>query len=221
MSDLGLTETGFSLSELANPNLNVKIQTVATWLVLDDKACKDCMGLQGKSWIIDIEEIHALEDPIYGPVWDFDANVSLTHPHCRCSIILTPIIPEEETILQIKELMSEMSQVSGITSLEEYRRNVREVNRAMGEFRFQLLATNMMLVRFGRLSRAVGLPPEIERSIQMLIRLEFTVNQAIFSFRLLQVAMAGTMPFGWLMFAASMGATAVTATEMLTEFETR
>ncbi len=83
-----------------------KIEYVFTWHSLSD-ACLKCQGLNGREWHDQDIFQNTLWDPIWGNLWDFNSDHTLSHPNCRCQLEVRvtvhleefPEIQELETIL--------------------------------------------------------------------------------------------------------------------------
>jgi hypothetical protein len=61
------------------------VSYVFLWRALSD-ACPKCKALNGRV-LRDQDLFQAkLYDPIYGEIWDLNADYPLTHPNCRCHL---------------------------------------------------------------------------------------------------------------------------------------
>jgi hypothetical protein len=71
------------------------IQCKFTWQTGGADPCQKCASLNGLSWIQDINE-PVLHDPFFGDLWDLDADQSLVHPNCKCSLLVSVELHLEE-----------------------------------------------------------------------------------------------------------------------------
>jgi len=92
-----------------------------TWHALSD-ACDKCQRLNGKEYPErDIFE-NTLWDPVWGDIWNFDADHTLAHPNCRCQleVRVKPSETLEEDLEMLKvELLLLRDEIKG--SLERLR----------------------------------------------------------------------------------------------------
>jgi len=54
--------------------------------------CRKCSFLNGRIWINQDVFQPVLLDSEFGPIWDLDRDVSLAHPHCKCSLDVEIIV---------------------------------------------------------------------------------------------------------------------------------
>jgi len=54
--------------------------------MIDARSCDKCRALNGR--IYKGQDLFApqLVDPEFGPIWDLDNDMPLTHPNCRCAL---------------------------------------------------------------------------------------------------------------------------------------
>jgi len=183
-----------------------------SWHALTD-ACPRCRELDGEVWMFP-QLTGTLTHPSFGAVYDLDADISLTHPNCRCYLEITPVIELEKTDFyqnlekDFQEVRMDMpSNVREATAqVEKLRVNVGQVRSELREMEYILYRTMSVLNR-------MGLSPEVSEAIQRIERLILIV-------RILHSAMvyleAGT-PLGWILGIISGFSALVSVTDLTME----
>jgi hypothetical protein len=57
---------------------------IFTWITVGGCPCKKCLSLNGKTWADQSIYNPVLVDDLWGPIWDLQNDLPLTHPHCQC-----------------------------------------------------------------------------------------------------------------------------------------
>jgi len=167
---------------------------------------------------IDIADLDIFEVAGVGPVWDLNSDTSLTHPNCRCSLVIEPEITEQTILRPIMALgeQTSLSQIRG-TDLQSLRMNLRELNRDMGDLHWQILSLHMVIGRYTSVARRAGLPPEIDRALNTINRLQVLIWQTIYALRLLAAAQMGAGPIGWILAGSAALMAGMTVVDIGTE----
>lgn len=196
-------------------SVNQVVQCRFTWVSMES-ACPKCAGLNGMEWIQDINN-SAINDPLYGAVWDLDADHSLVHPNCQCVLYVdVQFDPNQWTELtEFKRVLEENTDMSVETG------NIASIREAIAGFKDELADTNitmrqgeMTLIRLVYAFRRVGLPPDMRQAVTMLLRVIQTVRLLQISVTMLEAASG---PVGWLFAGIGLAATAITGASALVE----
>jgi len=85
------------------------ISYVFSWRALSD-ACPKCQALNGQEWNDQDLFQNTLWDPIYGDIWNLDADHTLAHPNCRCQLEVRVNfdITQLEEYVSFERLMKEL-----------------------------------------------------------------------------------------------------------------
>jgi hypothetical protein len=54
--------------------------------------CAKCEAIASQTYTQDCIYGNLLADPVYGPIWDLDADASLIHPNCQCVLVVTQVL---------------------------------------------------------------------------------------------------------------------------------
>ncbi len=192
-----------------------------TWM----NPCPRCQSLNGRVFTDQDLFQHTLWDPIYGDLWDLDNDFPLIHPNCKCvlevqytSSIDDLLFPTEtDTFTRGGEpYTATRSTVTGqfakADPLKEFgimSSNIKEMKAELDDFdrdlqraQGRIESTRAQLITYMLLLNRLGLPPEIDRAINLLIRFRMTAELAS---RAAYLLMAASGPWGWAMAAATTG----------------
>jgi hypothetical protein len=175
------------------------------WHAYSD-ACPKCLRLDGQVWTFP-RLTGILGHPDFGAVYDLDADVSLTHPNCRCYLEFAPSIDWEKTDVynSLKDIFDEMH-MEMPSNMDEANRQVAGLRANVGQARGELRELEYILYRTTSLMHRIGLPPEINYGIEQIQRMILMVRMLHSTLMYLQM---GT-PFGivvGIISALSVGAT--------------
>lgn len=203
------------MSELAIP-------VTVTWVHADSCPCPICTALDGKQWNLTDAELdgRVLVDESFGPVWNLDLDEPWTHPHCGC--FLEAEADLDTPLLKIRESspgpeITHVMEKRDLTDIQQFRMNLRAAKNDLGDFRWQIVETNLVLSRLENLVIRLGLPKEIEANARKLIEIQSIVLSLVNTFYLLRAAQLGAGPIGWFFFATGAIATALSGASLVAE----
>jgi len=165
--------------------------------------CPKCQRLNGRIWDNQSLYQHVLWDEIEGDLWDLDNDVSLAHPNCKC-------ILEVQYTASLEELLnlegSEFEAFKIMTSnIKEMKSEVQDFERDLERAQSRIENTRMQLITYMLLLQRLGLPPEAEKAISLLVRTRMTAEASARALYLLQAATLAGGPVAWGMALASTG----------------
>jgi hypothetical protein len=165
-----------------------------TWHALTD-ACPKCRELDGEVWTSNKFE-GTLIHPNFGAVYDLDADVSLTHPNCRCYLEIDPYVNLEETDLykSLEPIFMEAN-MEMPSNIQEANVQVDKLRANVGQCRGELREMEYVLYRTTSVLSRLGLPLEVEKATQKIERMIMMVR--IFHSATMYLEM-GT-PEGWIL----------------------
>jgi hypothetical protein len=160
-----------------------------TWHSLTD-ACPKCRELDGEVWTSSKFE-GTLIHPNFGAVYDLDADVSLTHPNCRCYLEIDPYVNLEETEIfkSLEPIFAEVK-MELPSNIQEATAQVDKLRANFGQCRGELREVEYILYRTVSLINRLGLPPEVDQAIQKLERLIMIIRMLHTTFALLELTTA-------------------------------
>lgn len=160
----------------------------------DDRTCQRCLELDGETWNFP-RLTGILEHPVFGPIYDLDADVSFTHSNCRCFLEITPQI-ELENCEAAKNVESTLTEFGYMPS------NIEEAKMQVEDLEQKVLMMDMTTRQFERLTyrllavtEHLGLPENIDRGIMLLERAVMITRMLSMSMAFLEMA----TPYGWIM----------------------
>ena len=176
--------------------------------------CKKCQTLDGRMYSdVTIYDPY-LFDGEFGNIWDIQNDEPLTHPNCKCYLEVEAIVKAEDS-QAFQELRDELSNFERMVAVPS---NIKDVQMEMNDFDRDLarIETRMdnsrqQLMTYMMLLQRLGLPPEVERAISILVKFRMTAELATRSAYML---MAAEGPMGWGMAIASSVATVIGTTSI-------
>ena len=195
-----------------------------TWHTSWNEPCHKCLQLEGTRW-----DGVSLSDPVlvderFGPVWDIQNDVPLTHPNCKCFLeVEAYIFPEQTTMIKglfkdIKAFRGTSKTPSTSTSepnngsnempsnIKETREELEGLQHDLQRAENRINSTKFELMTYMTLLNRAHLPPEIDKAINVLVRIKMTTEMAS---RSLYLMMAASGPAGWAMALATAGITVI------------
>ncbi len=199
------------------------ISYVFVWHCLSD-ACPKCQSLNGHEWHDQDIFQETLWDAIWGNLWDFNSDHTLSHPNCRCQLEVRTIIDwnkfveikELQSLLNVNELPKE--EVRSLPELQEMRTAVQSLKSEISSLKMDYSELREMETLLNRtlitLERATG-SKEISQAIS-------SIQRVITMIRLLQATIqafyAASGPIGWGLFAVGVVSTALTVGTLAADF---
>jgi hypothetical protein len=207
-------------------NHHFKFVFHTTWI----DACHVCAALDGQTFTDQDLFQHTLWSPIWGDIWDLDNDLPLTHPNCKCRLEViyestldelllpskTDIITRNNATQTVARDMRTGQFTKNVDVFQEFKimsSNIKEMKAEIGAFERDLARaenrienTKFQLMTYMQLLQKAGLPPDIERAINVLVRAKMTAEQAQ---RAIYLLMAASGPAGWAMALASLGITVI------------
>lgn len=179
-----------------------------TWhTVQDDRVCLQCGRLSDEVWMGQSLK-GVLVHPDFGAVYDLDADISLTHPNCRCYLEVNPYVNLEETEVykSLEPIFAEVK-MELPSNIQEATAQVDKLRANFGQCRGELREVEYILYRTVSVINRLGLPPEVDQAIQKLERLIMIIRMLHTTFALLEL----TTPEGQVLAAISGVGLAVSA----------
>jgi len=165
------------------------------WETFAADACPRCQHLNGATWTLKTLT-GTLSHPSEGDIYDLDADLSLTHPNCRCFLLITPQIDLEKTeLFQAMKNVFEEVKMDMPSNIQEATQQVDKLRANFGQARGEFREFEYILYRTMSLINRMGLPPNIEQGIQKLERMIMTIRILHSSMVLFEI---GT-PYGWIL----------------------
>lgn len=216
------------MSESTPFNHKFKFVWHTAWL----EPCRKCASLDGQEFTNQDLYQHAIFSPIWGDIWDLDNDVPLTHPNCKChleviyeSTLDELLFPSKTSTVQRKGASISVSRdvatgkfTSNRDPFEEFKimsSNIKEMKADIAQFDQDLARaekrienTKYQLMAYIQLLQKSGLPPDVDKAINVLVRAKMTADQAS---RSMYILMAASGPMGWAMALASLGITVIGA----------
>ena len=176
--------------------------------------CKKCQALEGRMYSdVTIYDPY-LFDGEFGNIWDIQNDMPLTHENCKCYLEVEAIVKAEDS-QAFQELQAELSNFERTIAVPS---NILEVQMQMNDFEKDMIRierrmdnNRQQLMTYMMLLQRLGLPPEAERAISILVKVRMTAELATRSAYML---MAATGPLGWGMAIASSVATVIGSTSI-------
>lgn len=173
-----------------------------TWL----EPCGKCRSLNGRVYHTQSIYDAVLWDEIYGDIWDLVSDVSLVHPNCKCVLEVTYESNLEE-LLKIEPDGFEEFQIM-TSNIKEMRSDLDAFDRDLQRVENRVENSRQQLMTFLMLLQKLGLPPEAERAIRVLVKTRMTAEQTVRALYMLQAFALAPTPIGLVM-ALATGAVAV------------
>jgi len=171
--------------------------------------CRKCQGLNGQHFEGTSVFDGILYDPIWGNVWDIYNDVPLTHPNCKCYLEVTYESTMEE-LLGIESSGYEEFQIM-TSNIKEMQKDIVEFERDLGRAQNRLSNTRIELMTYLQLLQRMGLPPQVEKAITVMVKARLTSEQAARALYALQAASIAGGPAAWAFAAATTGLAALGA----------
>lgn len=159
-------------------------------------ACDKCITLDGQKWFVAKTELTGiLTHPEFGAVYDIDADVSLTHPNCKCWVFVEPLfeLMETEAGLAVAELAIESGQPMP-SNIQEIRDEIATIEEKTNSAAFSTRQVEMLLFRTLGYMQRLGLPEDINHAIRIIQRVTMAIRMVHTSIAALEVASG---PIGW------------------------
>jgi hypothetical protein len=164
-----------------------------TWSAFSD-ACEKCRFLEGTKWTLN-DITGSLTHPEFGDVYDLDADISLTHPNCRCWLQVDVNIDLEKSLLiaSLKNTIYDWSHHMP-SNLAEAKEQVRELDSQIQLTYTQFRMFERILIRTLHLARRAGLSEDMTRGIEVMTRAIWVARMLTISLHALMIAEG---PLGW------------------------
>jgi hypothetical protein len=192
------------------------ISFTVTWHAFND-ACPKCQTLNNYVWKIPEVLETTLIHPTFGDVYDFDADVSLTHPNCRCWVEIEPEFTLENDPLY-SSFLSGVAEFSGaempsnyadvMTEIEEFEKRLGTLDNRLDNTQFAMQQTLLLLHR-------MRLPSDVNRVMWIMIRAKMVAEGWARSLELLTAASLASGPWGWITAGIAMAVTVVTTSDLI------
>lgn len=193
------------------------------WIAVGDShTCSKCAALNGQT-IEGNPFSRTLDHPQFGPIWDFELDLPLTHGHsyhnCRCQLEAFATIHWSQ-IEPIASLCSDFKitieddEVKLPDTLDEVRSKLSELRDEIDSLNMgyhELRELETILQRTLRMLRASTGSEDVKQSIIFYQRLITIVRMAQFTIRAFQVA---TGPIGWAFALSGLAMTGMTALDV-------
>jgi hypothetical protein len=190
--------------------------------------CKKCQALNGRTWHGNELFQGVIYDPIWGDVWDLESDFPLTHPNCKCYLEVTYEATLEELLHPSKiETFNrsgssvtvardiETGQFAAINPFQEFgimTSNIKEMKadinafeQDLGRAQNRLSNTRMELITYMQLLQRMGLPPQVEKAISIMVKARMTSEQAVRALYALEAASISGGPAAWAFAIATTG----------------
>jgi hypothetical protein len=180
-----------------------------TWHTAWLEPCEKCKRLEGRMYSEYTLESDYIYDGEFGNIWDIQNDMPLTHPNCKC-FLEVEIFTAVENAAPFKELAKKLKNFDRVyvmpsnikemkTVLDEYDRDLQRVEHRMNNTRTQITRTLSLM-------NMMGLPPDVQRALSMLSRLQIAYMQTQqAALALMVVSRAASGPIGWAMAAVDVG----------------
>jgi hypothetical protein len=188
------------------------------WATFAADACPRCQHLNGATWTLK-ELTGTLSHPSEGAVYDLDADLSLTHPNCRCYLFVTPQIELEKSDF-FKELQKNIAEIDGgkiPSNIEEAKNQLHSLGVDAEMTAKELQQLERIILRSLLLVKRLGLPEDIDAGIQKIMHLIMLLRMLHATILMIQAASG---PYGWALALVGAGVTITTTTQTLA-YETR
>lgn len=165
-----------------------------TWFALLD-ACEVCRDLNLQSWEAP-NLTGILTHPMHGPVYDLDADVSLTHANCRCQVEFYPVVDLEKTGIfrYVQNLMEDKKQ--GMPSnIDDATKKVETLRVEVAHTAGTLRELEYVFYRLTSTMKRMGLPPEVAGAVSLLQRAILTARILHTTITFLEMS----TPLGWVL----------------------
>jgi len=96
-------------------NIDEMFKYIFKWNDLSD-ACPKCRSLNGREWRDQDLFGEVLFDVIWGDLWDLNADHPLTHPNCRCQLIVRVEFDwsKWDELQELRETLALFKQLPGV-----------------------------------------------------------------------------------------------------------
>ena len=154
--------------------------------------CKKCQALNGKTFQGQDIFNGTVWDPIWGDIWDVENDLPLTHPNCKCYLDVQYESSLEE-LLHIKPDGFEEFKIM-TSNIKEMKADIADFEQDLARVETRMENNRQQLITYLMLLNRLGLPPEAERAISVLIKFRMTAETAV---RASYMLMAASGPWGW------------------------
>lgn len=185
---MSLTIEDFNLQNPEQSYLTVQVR----WYAYFD-ACKICQDLNGQVWETP-RLTGVVMHPEYGPIYDLDADISLTHPNCRCFIEFTPIIDFEKTaVFQLTQKMLAETKEGMPSNIADAVKRIETLRVETEHATVSLRELEYLFYRTTSTMRRMGLSEEATKALEILQRMIFMVRVLHTTMIFLEMS----TPYGW------------------------
>jgi hypothetical protein len=187
--------------------------------------CNKCRTLNGRTFEGTSIYAGTLWDPVWGDIWDIENDLPLTHPNCKCYLEVTYESDLDELLHPsivgtierggAKVTVARDIATGRFTKINPFQEfgimtsNIKEMKAEIADFERDLARassrienTKFQLMTYLTLLNQLGLPPEVDKVISILVRVRMTFELTTRAAYLMMVA---TGPAGWAMAGASAG----------------
>lgn len=178
-----------------------------TWHTNWDKPCRVCKSLNGKTFLGTSIYEGILYDPIWGNIWDIYNDTPLTHPHCKCYLEVTYEATLEELLKPSITGENDPFKEFGImtSNIKEMKQDIQDFERDLSKAQNRISNTKIELVTYMQLLHQAGLPPQIQKAIEIITKAKMTSEQATRAMYALLAASAAGGPAAWAFAIATTG----------------
>ncbi len=201
--------------------------------------CRKCQSLNGKHFEGTTIYHGVLYDPIWGDVWDITNDIPLTHPNCKCYLeviyestleeLLNPSKIETftrggETVTVARDVstgrftaLNPFQEFGIMTSnIKEMQKDIQEFEQDLARAQNRISNTRIELITYLQLLQRMGLPPQVEQAITVMVKARLTSEQAARALYALEAASIAGGPAAWAFAAATTGLAALGAFSTVT-----
>ena len=178
-----------------------------TWHTNWDKPCHVCKSLNGNTYLGTNISEGVLYDPIWGNIWDLYNDMPLTHPHCKCYLEVTYESTLEDLLLEKKDGRPDPFEEFKImtSNIKQMKQDLQDFDRDLAKAQNRLSNTKAELIAYIQLLQRMGLPPQVEKGIQIFVKAKMTSEQATRALYALQAASLAGGPAAWAFAIATTG----------------
>jgi hypothetical protein len=199
-----------------------------TWHTNWLEPCRKCQGLNGKTFDGTSVYEGALYDPIWGDVWDITTDTSMAHPNCKCFLEVTyeatieellhpskvtTFIRDGETVTTARDIatgrftsLNPFQEFGIMTSnIKEMKEDIKSFEKDLARADSRISNTRMELMTYMQLLQRMGLPPQVEKAISVMVKARMVSEQATRAFYALQAATLTGGPAAWAFAIATTG----------------
>jgi len=195
-------------------DINFDHRFTFTWHTNWLEPCRKCQSLNGKRFEGTSVFDGILYDPIWGNVWDIFNDLPLTHPNCKCYLEVTYEATLEELLFPSQDTSSiDVFKEFGImtSNIKEMQKDIKEFEQDLSRAQSRLSNTRIELMTYLQLLQRMGLPPQVEKAITVMVKARLTSEQAARALYALQAASIAGGPAAWAFAAATTGLAALGA----------